>query len=110
MDEREPVTRTVEASEAEQQWRRLLDDVARREARVLLAESGVPIAAVVSAADFARLRQLDARRQELFAAIEATQAVFADVPEAELEREIGKAIAAVRAESRAGERQVSSAS
>lgn len=72
--------------------------MARKEARVLIEKSGVPVAAIESADDLRRLQQFDAERELDFALLEAVGDAFKDVPVEELEREVRKALAEVRAE------------
>ncbi len=105
MRQREPSTQTIKASDVRQQWSQILSRVFRKEARVVVEKSGIPVAAIVSAEDLAWLQELDARRDELFRAIDETQAAFAGVPEEELEQEIRKAIANARAENRRWEHE-----
>lgn len=96
-----PAAETLKASEVRQQWREVVNKVARKEARVVVEKNGVPVAAIVSADDLARLQQFNADREQAFAALERVGAAFNDVPLEELEREVAKAIAEVRAENRA---------
>jgi prevent-host-death family protein len=105
MREHEPVTQTVKASEARQQWSQLLNRVFRGETRVVVEKSGIPVAAIISADDLKRLTWLEARRAERFKALEDSWAAFKDVPEEEVEREVARAIAEVRAENRAREQR-----
>ena len=101
-----PSTETVEASEAQEEWTDLLARVSRRETRVLVERSGVPVAAIVSADDLRRLLQLDAEQSaELDRALDRMRAAFADVPEDQLERDVAEVIERVRA----GQRDQSSA-
>ena len=100
MREREPMTKTMKASEARQQFSQLLNEVFRREARVLVEKSGIPVAAIIYAEDFKRLKQLEEQRQEDFKALDATREAFKDVPPEEIEREVTRAISAIRAENR----------
>ena len=100
MHEHEAMTQTMKASDVRQQWSQILNKVFRKEARVVVEKSGIPVAAIVSTEDLAWLQELDARRDELFRAIDETQDAFAGVPEEALEREIRKAIANARAENR----------
>ncbi|MFN0071984.1 MAG: type II toxin-antitoxin system prevent-host-death family antitoxin [Chloroflexota bacterium] len=100
MLEREPITQTVKVSEARAQFSDLLNRVFRRQARVLVEKSGIPVAAIVSAQDLDRLNQMDAERQKDLAILDASQATFADVPGEQVEREISRAVAEVRAENR----------
>ena len=100
MREREVMTQTVKASEARAQWSRIINKVARRQARVIVEKSGIPVAAIISAHDLKRFNALEQERQKDFAIIDETRAAFKDVPEEELEREIARAISDVRAEKR----------
>lgn len=101
MGEIEATTVTMKASEARAQWSSLLNAVARRRTRVLVEKSGVPVAAIVSADDLERLARLDEERARDFAVIHEMRAAFADVSAEEIEREVAKAIAEVRAKKRA---------
>ncbi len=104
MSESHPATEIIQASEARQQWSQLLNKVFRGEMRVLVEKSGIPVAAIVSAEDLKRLKQLEAERAERFAILDEAQAAFKGVPADEIEREVAKAIHEVREEGRAGER------
>src|SRR6185503_4955237 len=84
MREREPTTQTMKASQARQEFSQLLNKVFRRETRVIVEKSGIPVAAIISAEDLKRLQQLEEQRQRNFAAIEAVGAAFKDVPDEEL--------------------------
>ncbi|MGI8970291.1 MAG: type II toxin-antitoxin system Phd/YefM family antitoxin [Dehalococcoidia bacterium] len=97
----EPMTQTMKVSEARDQFSRLLNQVYRQEKRVLVEKSGIPVAAIVSAADLTRLQQLEGRRNTDFAALDAFGKAFRDVPDDELEREVASAVAEARAELRA---------
>lgn len=96
MREREPLTKTMKASEARQQFSQLLNQVFRREARVVVEKSGIPVAAIISTNDLDRLTQLEAQRAERFEALDATREAFEDVPDEELEAEITRAVASAR--------------
>lgn len=100
MREQEPMTQTMKATEARAQWSRLLNNVFRRNTRVIVEKSGVPVAALVSAQDLARWQRLDAERARRFQALDATREAFKDIPDEELEREVARALAAARAERR----------
>ncbi len=100
MREREPMTKTVKASEARQQWSELLNEVFKRETRVVVEKSGIPVAAIISAGDLQRFEESEKRRAEAFKALEATREAFKDISDEDLEREIAKAITSVRRKSR----------
>lgn len=95
-----PTTETMKFTEARQQLSRVVNRVARRETRVLLEKSGVPVAAIVSADDLRRLDEFETRRQEQFQAISRISDAFADISDEELEREVARAVADARAERR----------
>jgi len=97
----EPMIETIAASEARQHFSQLLNRVFRREMRVVIEKSGIPVAALVSADDLQRLRRYEEQRKEDFAVLDRMRAAFKDVPAEEIEREVARAIADVRAEKRA---------
>lgn len=100
MREREPMTQTMNATAVRQGWSKLLNKVFRRETRVIVEKSGIPVAAIISAEDLERLNRLEEERRRDLAILEASQEAFKDLPPEEVEREIAKAIAQVRAENR----------
>ena len=58
----QPATQTMKASDARQHFASVLNSVFRKETRVVVEKSGIPVAAIVSAEDLARLDQLDRER------------------------------------------------
>lgn len=92
---------TITASEARQHFASLLNRVFREGTRVVVEKSGIPVAALVTTEDLARLQRLDAERAERFAVLDELRAVFKDVPPEELEREAERAVSEARAEMRA---------
>jgi prevent-host-death family protein len=102
----QPTTQTMKISEVKQQLNRLVNQVYRRETRVMVEKSGIPVAGIVSAEDLHRLDQLDRERAERFKVLEEFGEAFKDVPVEELEREVARALAEVRAERRAQHEQV----
>jgi prevent-host-death family protein len=107
MQEPEPMTKTMKASDARQQFSQLLNEVFRTETRVLVEKSGIPVAAIISASDFKRLAHLEQERAERFKILDEIGAAFKDVPPEEIEREVKRAITQVRRENR--QREQSSA-
>ncbi len=95
-----PMTQTVAASEARQQWSQLLNRVFRRETRVIVEKSGVPVAALVSAEDLARLTLLEEERAERFRALDESWKAFEDVSIAEVEQEAAQAVERARQKQR----------
>lgn len=100
MREREPITKTMKASEARQQFSQLLNEVFRRETRVLVEKSGIPVAAIISAEDLKRLGRMEEERKRDFSILDEMREAFKDVPEEEIELEVNRAIAEVREERR----------
>ena len=105
MGQPEPVTETMNLTHVREHWSPVIDAVARGRTRVVLEKDGIPVAALVSAADLERLRRYDAQRAERFTVIDDLRAAFADIPDEELEREISRALTAVRARRRAAHEQ-----
>lgn len=90
----------MKASEARQQFSQVLNKVFRRETRVLVEKSGIPVAAIISAQDLERLQRLEEEREKDFGIIDEMRAAFKDVPDEELEREVARAVASARAKRR----------
>src|SRR5688500_17472476 len=106
----QPTTETMKISEVKQQLNRLVNRVYRHETRVVVEKSGIPVAGIVSIQDLQRLDRLDHEREERFKVLEEFGEAFKDVPAEELEREVARALAEVRAERRAQQTQVVGAS
>ncbi len=100
MVERQPVTQTMKASQAREQFSQILNQVFRRETRVLVEKNGIPVAAIISTDDLERLTQMERQREEDFKALDATRQAFKDVPDEEIEREVARALGEVRARNR----------
>src|SRR6266571_4993415 len=96
-----PNTQTMKASEAKQQWVRLLNQVFRREKRVLVEKSGIPVAAVISAADLELFQRFEAQRARAFAVLDEIGEAFKDQSPEVIEGEVARALAAVRSRARA---------
>jgi prevent-host-death family protein len=94
------MTQTINASDARQRWSELLNKVFRKETRVIVEKSGIPVAAIVSAEDLERLNRYDKERAERFKILDEIGEAFKDVPPEDLEREVTKAVALVREENR----------
>ena len=86
------MTQTMKSSDVRQQWSQLLNKVFRNQTRVIVEKSGIPVAAVISAEDLARLTQLEEQRRERFKAIDRMREAFKNIPAEEIEREVSKAI------------------
>ena len=101
----QPVTETIKISDVKQGLNSLVNRVYRREARILIEKSGVPVAAIVSVRDLERLEQLDRKWAEGARALREFAAGFVDQTPEDIERETAKAIAEVRAEQWAEQEQ-----
>jgi prevent-host-death family protein len=92
----QPTTETMKISEVKQQLNSLVNRVYRKETRVLVEKSGIPVAGIVSVQDLLRLEQLDRQWDENTRAMERFSAAFEDVPVEEAEAEIARIIADIR--------------
>jgi prevent-host-death family protein len=92
----QPTTETMKISEVKQQLNSLVNRVYRKETRVLVEKSGIPVAGLVSADDLARLQEFDRAWEENTRAIERFSQAFADVPTEEAEAEVDRIIADIR--------------
>jgi prevent-host-death family protein len=100
MRERQPMTQTMKASQARQEFSQLLNKVFRRETRVVVEKHGIPVAAIISAQDLERFDQLEAERQARFTVLDEIQARNRDQDPDEVERDVAEEIATMRAERR----------
>ncbi len=94
-------TKKVMAAEVPNRWTELLALLASGDTRVIVEQDGVPVAAIVSTQDLESLKRSDLQRIQLLESLQRMSEAFKDVPEEELEREVAKALAEVRAENRA---------
>lgn len=99
MAENEPMTQVINVTEARARWSQLLNQVFRSKTRVVVEKSGIPVAAIISAADLERFTRYEAERARRFAVLDEIGAAFKDVSPDEVEREVAKALSEVREES-----------
>ncbi len=104
MREREPVTTTIKASEARRDWSQVLNKVFRRETRVIVEKSGIPVAAIISAQDLVRFNQLEEQRKRDLAVLDEIGQAFRDVPPEEIEDAVARALKEVREQRRRQQR------
>ena len=88
----EPSTETLNVSDARQNFSQLLNRVYHGETRVIVEKSGIPVAAIVSAEDFRRLSDLDAKRADRTALLKRMRAAFADVSDEQLVRDVSRVV------------------
>lgn len=96
-----PMTQTMKISDVKSKLSSLVNEVYRKETRVLVEKSGIPVAAIISANDLARLAQLEQERAQRFEVIDRVRDAFQDVPAEEIEQETDRIIAGIRADNRA---------
>ena len=100
-----PGAETLKISVVKQALNALVNRVYRGETRILIEKSGIPVAALVSVRDLRRLEHLDRKWAEGERVLRELSAGFADQTEEDIEREVAKAIAEVRAEKWAERKQ-----
>lgn len=98
MTDRKPITQTMTASETRQHFSSVVNRVFRGEERIIVERSGIPVAAIISAAELKRFDAYERHREADFAIIDEMRAAFKDVPPEEIEREAAKAVAEARAD------------
>ncbi len=91
-----PNVQTVRLTEVTNTLSNLVNEISRNETRVLVEKDGLPVAAIISIADFQRLAQLETERDERFAVIDRMREAFSDVPPEEIAREAERSVAAAR--------------
>ena len=91
-------TESLKFTEARPKLSSLLDRVFRKETRIRLYKGNTPVAAIVSIRDLEELERHDRRRAEAFERMAAIAENFRDVSAEELEFQVDKAIAEVRAQ------------
>jgi prevent-host-death family protein len=101
MRDEAPETRAMKISDIKATISRLINEVHRKETRVLIEKGGIPVAALVSVEDLRQLVRLDAQRAERRRVVAAMREPFRSVSSEEIERETAQAVAEVREEMRA---------
>lgn len=94
------MTHVMKASDVRQQWSQLLNQVFTDKRRIVVEKSGIPVAAVISAEELERFIKLEEQRERNFAILDEIGEKFKDIPAQEIEQEVNKALAQVRAENR----------
>lgn len=100
MRDRSPTTRTMKISEVKSTFSSLVNGVYRKETRVLVEKSGIPVAALVSAEDLELLTRLDEQRARRREVVDAMREPFRGVPADDIERATDRIIAEIEAEER----------
>ncbi len=89
-------TRTVDITTALEQFAQLLNQVYRRDDRVIIEKHGIPVAAIISAEDYRRLVECESQQADDFAYFEEIRTRFDDVPLDEHERGVAQSVKAAR--------------
>jgi prevent-host-death family protein len=97
----ELTTERINVTEARRTWSDLLNRVFRRETHVVIEKGGIPVAAMISMQEYEQYVEMKARRDERFKILDTVSAAFENVPTEDLEHEVTRAIASIRAENRA---------
>ncbi|MBA2597958.1 MAG: type II toxin-antitoxin system prevent-host-death family antitoxin [Chloroflexia bacterium] len=90
MTEQERTTQTMKISEVKARLSSLVNEVYRKETRVLVEKAGIPVAALVTVKDLARLTQLEHEKSARWKALETISLAFEDVPLEELEAQLDR--------------------
>ncbi len=93
MGERFPMTQTMNISKLRGHFNDVVNQVYRKDARIVVEKSGIPVAALVSTDDLARLDRFDRERAKRFSVIDEVRAAFRDVPDEEIEQETDRILA-----------------
>lgn len=105
MRKSDTATESMKVTDVREHWSQVVNAVSRRQKRVILEKGGIPVAALLTIDDLERLQRYDARREANFAVLDRIGAAFKDLPDEEVEREVAKAVAEVRAERYGGNDQ-----
>lgn len=101
MREPEPTTQTMKISDVKNKLSSLVNEVYRKETRILVEKAGIPVAALVSAEDLKQLARLDAQRAERRRVVDAMREPFRGVPAEEIAQATAETVAEVKQEMRA---------
>ncbi len=93
----ERITKTMKASEVRQQLSQVLNQVFHKRVRVIIEKNGIPVAAIVSATDLKRLKNIEAEENKV---IDEMRAAFSDLTEEQIIEDVAKVVVEVRAERR----------
>jgi prevent-host-death family protein len=98
MSDQRQRTEQRDSTDVHRHWDEVMAEVCRDGTRVVIERDGAPVAALISAEDLRRFEQLEREREQRFEALDRSWATFEGVPFDEIEVEVAKAVAEVRAE------------
>ena len=96
MRQQEPLTQIMKITDVKNALSSVVNRVYRKETRVLVEKSGIPVAAIISVDDLNRFAELERDRDERFAVIDRMRDAFKDVPPEEIELEAHRSVEAAR--------------
>lgn len=96
MREQQPITQTINATDIRARWSTVVNQVARKQTRILVEKSGVPVAAIVSADDLVQLHVLEEQRAERRRILATMRERFADRTEEQIAAEVARVVAQER--------------
>lgn len=100
MVDREPKIEMRNVAEVGQELSDLVGRVSNGESRVVVERDGKPLAAIISAKEMEGFERYRASRRRRFEVLDGMREPFKDVLPDEIEREVAKAVAEVRAANR----------
>jgi prevent-host-death family protein len=92
----ERMTKTMTITEVENDLSGVVNGVHHGKTHVIVEKSGVPVAAIISAADLGRFVRYERTRAERFKVLDELREAFKDMPVEEIEREADRAVAEIR--------------
>ena len=91
-------TQTMKISEVKSRLSSLVNEIYRTRTRVIVEKSGIPVAALVSIEELARLDRLQQEWDERFAVIDQMREAFKDISPDEIERDVTAIVREIRRE------------
>ena len=101
MYEQPPQNQTLNATDVRANWSQLLLDVFNHKSRVLVQKGGIPVAALIAVDDLKRFQLIEQERAERFRVIEEGWEAFRSISLGDVDAEVARAVAEVRADIRA---------
>ncbi|MDQ3700402.1 MAG: type II toxin-antitoxin system Phd/YefM family antitoxin [Chloroflexota bacterium] len=92
------MTQTMNVSQARQEWSEVINKVFRKETRVLVEKSGIPVVAIVSPEDLERLKQYDAEEARSWAVLDKIRERNGDQDPDQVLQDVTNVVEAVRQE------------
>jgi prevent-host-death family protein len=97
-------TQVMKISDVKAKLSSLVNEVYRKERRILVEKAGIPVAAIISANDLERLVQFERDWEERFEVVDRMREAFKDVPPDQIERDVAAIVREMRDEREAARR------